>query len=42
MEYSTLEDSINNMRTNIKKDEDIPFSVVVVSDKEWQGGGKRS
>ncbi|XP_047955880.1 putative ion channel POLLUX-like 2 isoform X3 [Salvia hispanica] len=38
MEYSTLEDSINNMRNSIRKDEDIPFSVVVVSDKEWQGG----
>ncbi|XP_042031107.1 putative ion channel POLLUX-like 2 isoform X4 [Salvia splendens] len=38
MEYCTLEDSINNMRTSIKKDEDVPFSVVVVSDKEWQGG----
>ncbi|XP_057771441.1 putative ion channel POLLUX-like 2 isoform X2 [Salvia miltiorrhiza] len=42
MEYSTLEDTINNMRTNIRKDEDIPFSIVVVSDKEWQGGGDLS
>lgn len=42
MDYSTLEDTINNMRTNIRKDEDIPFSIAVVSDKEWQVGGKRS
>lgn len=42
MEYSTLEDTINNIKSNFRKEEDIPFSIAVVSDKEWQVGGKRS
>lgn len=38
MEYSTLEDTINNIKSNFRKEEDIPFSIAVVSDKEWQVG----
>lgn len=42
MEYSTLEETIINMRNNVRKEEDLPFSIAVVSDKEWQVGGKMS
>lgn len=43
MEYITLEETIINIRSNIKKrEEDIPFSIAVVSDREWQVGGKMS
>ncbi|KAH6769980.1 ion channel POLLUX-like protein [Perilla frutescens var. hirtella] len=38
MEYSTLEDTIINIRRKVSKKEDIPLSIAVVSDKEWQVG----
>ncbi|KAL8481586.1 hypothetical protein ACS0TY_027375 [Phlomoides rotata] len=38
MDYSTLEHTIINIRKSFKKDEDVPFSVAVISDKEWQVG----
>ncbi|KAK9735745.1 hypothetical protein RND81_04G224600 [Saponaria officinalis] len=34
MDYDTLKDAILRTKTLMKKDEDIPFSVVVISDKE--------
>lgn len=35
MDYDTLKDTISNIWKSFKKDEDIPFSVVVISDREW-------
>ncbi|KAL3506026.1 hypothetical protein ACH5RR_031408 [Cinchona calisaya] len=35
MDYDTLKDTITNIRKSFKKDEDIPFSIVVISDREW-------
>lgn len=42
MEYSTLEHTIINIGKSFRKDEVVPFSIAVISDKEWQVGGKRS
>lgn len=41
MEYSTLEETIINIQRSARKDGDVPFSIAVISDKEWQVGGKR-
>ncbi|KAL2230001.1 UNVERIFIED_CONTAM: putative ion channel POLLUX-like 2 [Sesamum indicum] len=38
MEYDTLEDTIINIQRSFKKEEDCPFSIAVISDKEWQVG----
>ncbi|KAK4405806.1 putative ion channel POLLUX-like 2 [Sesamum angolense] len=38
MEYNTLEDTIINIQRSFKKEEDCPFSIAVISDKEWQVG----
>ncbi|XP_071940522.1 putative ion channel POLLUX-like 2 isoform X1 [Coffea arabica] len=35
MDYDTLKDTITNIWKSFKKDEDIPFSIVVISDREW-------
>ncbi|KAL8048065.1 hypothetical protein ABFX02_07G039500 [Erythranthe guttata] len=38
MEYNTLEETIINIQKSSKKEVDIPFSIAVVSDKEWKVG----
>ncbi|KAK4425571.1 putative ion channel POLLUX-like 2 [Sesamum alatum] len=38
MEYNNLEDTIINIQSSFKKEEDCPFSIAVISDKEWQVG----
>lgn len=40
MDYKTLEETIINIQKSSKK-EDVPFSIAVISDKEWKVGGKR-
>uniref|UniRef100_A0A7N0UFB7 RCK N-terminal domain-containing protein n=1 Tax=Kalanchoe fedtschenkoi TaxID=63787 RepID=A0A7N0UFB7_KALFE len=35
MDYDALTDTIMKIKSNFKKGEDIPFSVVVISDREW-------
>ncbi|KAL2463698.1 putative ion channel POLLUX-like 2 [Forsythia ovata] len=37
-DYETLEDTIINFHRSLKNDDDIPFSVVVISDREWLVG----
>lgn len=39
MDYDTLKEAIMRSHTSIKEDEEIPFSVVVISDKELILGG---
>lgn len=41
MDYKTLEETIINIQKSSKKEEDVPFSIAVISDKEWKVGGKR-
>jgi hypothetical protein len=38
MDYGTLKETILNIQTSLKK-EDIPFSIAVISDKDWLLGG---
>lgn len=40
MDYETLQDTIVNFHRSFKNDEDIPFSVAVISDRGWLVGGK--
>lgn len=35
MNYDTLKDTVENSQRSLKKGEDIPFSIVVISDREW-------
>ncbi|KAK6929877.1 CASTOR/POLLUX/SYM8 ion channel, conserved domain [Dillenia turbinata] len=35
MSYETLKDAIVNIENSFKKGDDIPFSIVVISDREW-------
>ena len=39
MDYDTLQEAIMRSQTSIKVDEEMPFSVVVISDKELILGG---
>ncbi|MCI37308.1 ion channel pollux-like protein, partial [Trifolium medium] len=34
MDYGTLKETILNIQTSLKN-EDIPFSIAVISDKDW-------
>ncbi|CAA2966060.1 Hypothetical predicted protein [Olea europaea subsp. europaea] len=38
MDYETLQDTIVNFHRSFKNDEDIPFSVAVISDRGWLVG----
>jgi len=40
MNYETLKEAILNIRNSVKGAKDIPFSIVVISDREWLVGGK--
>ncbi|CAI9118319.1 OLC1v1019876C1 [Oldenlandia corymbosa var. corymbosa] len=35
MDYETLKDTIRNIQKSSKKNEHVPFSIVVISDREW-------
>ncbi|KAJ7954799.1 POLLUX-like ion channel [Quillaja saponaria] len=35
MDYDTLKASVMNIQNSIKNEEDIPLSIVVISDREW-------
>lgn len=39
MNYDTLEETIMNVQNNVVKPNRIPFSIVVISDREWLLGG---
>uniref|UniRef100_A0A0E0K953 RCK N-terminal domain-containing protein n=1 Tax=Oryza punctata TaxID=4537 RepID=A0A0E0K953_ORYPU len=38
MNYDTLKEAIFNFRKSRKYDQNVPFSIVVISDKDWLGG----
>lgn len=40
MNYDILKETIIHIQNLYKKDEHMPFSVVVISDREWLLGGK--
>ena len=39
MDYDTVKDTLMSIQHSIKKDEDIPLSIVVISDRESLRGG---
>lgn len=39
MDFTTLKETITNIHKPSTKGEDIPFSIVVISDREWLLGG---
>lgn len=39
MDYDTLEETVLNLQNSLKGGEDIPLSIVVISDREWLPGG---
>jgi hypothetical protein len=39
MNYDTLKEAIIKFKKSRKHDQNVPFSVVVISDKDWLGGG---
>ena len=39
MDYDTLTEAIVNIRSSFKKEKNIPFSIIVISDRKWHLGG---
>lgn len=39
MNYDTLQDTLMHIQNSLKNDENIPLSIVVISDREWLLGG---
>lgn len=39
MDYDTLKETITSIQHTLKNSEDIPFSIVVISDRESLVGG---
>lgn len=42
MDYDMLADTIANIQKSFKQGEEFPFSIVVISDREWLLGGNRN
>lgn len=42
MDYDMLTDTIANIQKSFKQGEEFPFSIVVISDREWLLGGNRN
>ena len=42
MNFDALQETILDIQNSLKKDEDISFSIVVISDSEWLLGGNNT
>jgi len=42
MNFDALQETILDIQNSLKKDEDISFSIVVISDREWLIGGNNT
>lgn len=42
MNYETLKETVMHMQSKYRKGEDIPLTILVISDRDWLLGGKHS
>lgn len=42
MSYDTLKETITNIQNAVRKNEDVPLSVVVISGRAWLVGGNNT